>query len=100
MGLREARTRFIRALRDGDFDYAARPAQAEKNLLSVGEVSVDEIVEVLKCCRGGDYRESPHHFDAATIVHQFTPRVTGERWYIKGYFKDMTLIVISVHRSE
>lgn len=102
MAFREARDRLIAALRDGRFEHEARQARQEKNLLAVGEVSVDEVIRLLERCRGDQHRESPHHWDRSTTVHEFTPVADGVRWYIKAYFdpgdRSAGAVILSVHR--
>lgn len=100
MGLRDARARFIEALLAGAFDHEERSVKSERNLLAVGEIEAAEVIDLLQRCRGEEYRTSPHHFDAATTVHEFRPRGRTGRWYIKGYFMESTLFLISVHRTE
>jgi len=101
MGLRAARAATIEALRTGNFDHEVGETRAEKNLLAIGGVSLDEVIDLLRRSRGDDYRESPHHWDRTVSVHVFTPQVDGHRWYIKVYFIDgfgETATFISAHR--
>jgi hypothetical protein len=101
VGFRSARAATIEALRSGDFVHEFRDTRAEKNLLSIGAVSPDDVIALLRRSRGNDYSESPHHWDRTIPVHVFTPRVDGHRWYIKVYFIEgfgETANFISVHR--
>jgi hypothetical protein len=100
MGLREAKAALVAALRAGAYEHEVREAQSEKNLLAVGDVSADEVIQVVSRARGADYSESPHHWDASVAVHLFQPHVGGRRWYVKAYFleqPDRVAVFISVH---
>lgn len=101
MGLRSARAATIEALRSGNFDHEVGETRAEKNLLAIGAVSPGHVIDLLRRCRGGDYSESPHHWDRSVSVHVFTPQAGGQRWYIKAYFIEgfgEKATFISVHR--
>ena len=78
MGFREERERLITALDEGRFQNEIRGAVEEKNLLAIGEVSAQEVIGMLRRCRGDQHRSSPHNRD----------RNVREAWFI------------SVHRSE
>ena len=97
MGLRDAQSALISALREGRYENDAREALAEKNLWAVGEVSAEDVIQLLQRCKGGQYRESAHHWDADTTVFEFRPVQRGQRWYIKAYSSSSTAIFISVH---
>ncbi len=100
MGFRNAKTRLIRALESGDFGHEPREVQEEKNLLAVGDVTTEFVIDLLHKSRGQDYSSSPHHADPLVDVHVFGPTVDGERWYVKAYFSpDRSAVFISVHRS-
>ena len=100
MGFREAKSAFIDALRDGRVESEPREAQAEKNLLAVGAVSLPEVADLIARCRGQQYSMSPHHLDPDITVHVFKPRRGCEGWYIKGYILESNAVFISVHMTE
>jgi hypothetical protein len=100
VGFKEARATFIEALREGRVESEPREAQSEKNLLAIGEVSLDEVAHLIAQCRGHEYSTSPHHLDREITVHVFKPRRGDERWYIKGYILEPNAVFISVHRTE
>lgn len=109
LGFKVARSKTIAALRAGSeyVEYERRAVRESKNLLDRGEVSPEEVVELLHRCRGSpdEYSETGHHREPSIPVHIFKPVVGGTRWYIKVYFLDGTLeletaIFISVHKSE
>lgn len=101
MGLREARQGLIAALREGRFEHEARATIAEKNLLAIGEIDVDDVVRMLQRTRGDQYEEVAHHWEASVTVHVFAPEIERERWYVKAYFlgpPPRRAVFISVHR--
>jgi hypothetical protein len=100
MAFRKARSKIIAAPQAGTYSHEARDALRERNLLAVGDVSAEFVIELLKRAGGADHRESPHHRDAQTTVHIFSCRHAGERWYVKAYFIDDEARFISVHPSR
>src|SRR3712207_2025788 len=109
LGFRKARSKTIDALRAGPgfILFEDRQARESKNLLDTGEVSPEDVIALLRLCRGTEdqYREPPHHFSADIPVHEFKPVQQGVRWYIKVYFLEGTdelepATFISVHRSQ
>jgi hypothetical protein len=103
MGFSSAKRALLPALATGNVQHEARAVLAEKNLLAVGDVSLDEVAAIVRRSRGGDYSTAPHHWDADTEVHVFRPTVQGTRWYVKVYFLEEpegTAVFISVHRQE
>lgn len=109
LGFRAARTKTIAALQAGPayILFEDRTARESKNLLDTGEVTPDDVVALLRICRGSpdQYSKTPHHRDRTVPVHTFRPVKGTVRWYIKVYFLDGTLelepaIFISVHKSN
>jgi hypothetical protein len=101
MSFRQSQHQLVAALRAGTFEHEMRDVLSEKNLLAVGEVTVEEVIEVVSRARGGDHTESPHHWDPETTVHVYRPVIDGVRWYIKAYFLNPpggSAVFISVHR--
>lgn len=87
--------------------FEDRTARESKNLLDTGEVSPEDVIVLLRACRGSpdQYRETGHDRDRSVPVHTVKPVHDGNRWYIKVYFLDGTLelepaIFISVHKSN
>lgn len=100
MGFRDARAAVIEALRSGKFSHEARAAQSETNLLAIGDIDPDFVVDLLRRARGDQYSESRHHWEASVIVHVFRCERRGVRWYVKVYFLESSEArFISVHRS-
>ena len=102
MGFKDVRARIILSRIEGHFQHEER-AQAEgKNLLATGDISVEEIIELLRRCRGNQHQTGRHHSDSTQVIHIFKPTINSIRWYIKAYIVDqdgVTAIFISVHRS-
>ncbi|QCG95160.1 hypothetical protein E6C67_14760 [Azospirillum sp. TSA2s] len=94
MGWSQVKPKVIQALKDGTFQHEARREIATKNLLQMGDVTADEIAQVLRTARGTDHRTDPHHNDPGIDVNI----VTHKGWYIKFYFADPDTIFISVHK--
>jgi hypothetical protein len=109
LGFRLARKKTIAALQAGPayIQFEDRAVREGKNLLDTGEVTPDEVVALLRLCRGSrdQYTETPHHRDQSIPVHQFKPVQGRVRWYIKVYFLERIeglepATFISVHKSS
>ena len=100
LGFRRALAQLLEALDSGAFGFPIEEVRAGKNLLQTGELSRDDLVRILKRCRGPDYSESPHHWAPEIVCHVFKPTVEGNRWYVNCCFIGQDTLVISVHRSE
>ena len=106
MGLREIRKRAIDAIRLGRVQHESRNEVDEKNLFLTGEVTSEQVIQMLNACKGGQYHSSPHHAVKNVEVHVFKPETTlekgspKEKWYVKLYLLDPDVWFISVHRSE
>lgn len=96
----EARHLVIQALLSGTYQHEERADQITRNLLFAGSVSADEVVDMMKLCRGRHHETDTHHQDASVETHIFKPVVAGVAWYIKVYFEDPDTIFISVHESD
>lgn len=94
MGFREAKKRVLEALISGSFIHAIRDRIDEKNLLHSGDVSAEEVVEIIKRCNGTHHTETPHHTINTTTTHI----LKRDGWYIKFYFIDRDTVFISVHQ--
>ncbi len=86
MGFSSAKRALLAALEAGNFQHEAREVLSEKNLLAVGEISVGEVISIVRRSRGTDYAASRHHWDPDIEVHVFRPTVDGTSWYVKAYF--------------
>ncbi len=105
VGFRAVRAADIKAIEAGEVEHEARDETVDdKNLLLTGEVTLDDVVRLLKKCRGPQYSHSPHHSKPEIDVHVFKPieQLPGDssrEWYIKLYFVEPAVWFISVHLS-
>ncbi|MDH0866380.1 hypothetical protein [Mitsuaria sp. GD03876] len=95
-GYRAVKQAVLRALQSGEVQHEVRENFDEKNLLGCGEVSVDEVISIVKASRGTDYSCSPLHADASCDCHLLKTR----GWYVKFYFLEPHAVFISVHRTR
>ena len=106
MGFKEIRRQVIRSIRDGGIQHEARDEIEEKNLLLIGDVTTEQVIQLLNACRGTQYSTSTHHMVPDVEVHIFKPDAKldstceKEHWYIKLYFLEPEIWFISVHRSK
>jgi hypothetical protein len=100
MGLKDVRGLLIDALESGRVQHEYRADMESKNLLAVGEVTPEFVIQLLKRCSGRQYRATPYHYDPSIVCHQFTPTLNGEPWYVKSYFLSSDAVFISVHPQE
>lgn len=107
LGFTTAKARLLDALTRGDVQHEPREALAEKNLLAVGAVTLDDVKRMVASCTGQQYDRSAHHQVANTEVHEFFPGrgYPGRpQWYVKAYFAPAVrgqypAVFISVHKS-
>ncbi len=93
IGFSEAKRRLITALQQGSFRHAARDGVETKNLLQMGQITSEELSEIVKRCSGQHHQSSPHHQAEEVDVHV----LKRDGWYVKFYFLDLDTIFISVH---
>lgn len=94
VGFKEAQRRLIDALQQGTFLHEARSQVETKNLLQMGQITPDELVEIARRCRGQHHQRSPHHTVPGVDVHV----LRRDGWYVKFYFVDPDTVFISVHQ--
>lgn len=94
MGFREAKAALINALRSGDFQHEVRDSIEVKNLLAVGQISAEDVIDIVARCKGTDYSCSKHHMLKSIDVHV----IVKNGWYIKYYIIHPDVWFISVHR--
>ena len=97
MEFKQARVQLLDCLREGDVQHAERNDIDVKNLLAVGEVSLEDVVAVVAQSRGSDYQSTPHHQIAGVEVHVISTQYAGVSWYLKWYFVEPNSVFISVH---
>ena len=98
-GLRKIRRLVVEKLIDGRIQH--EPDRSgnidEKNLLLVGKITVEEVIELIYATKGFQYELSKHHTLPVIDVHIFKPEKNRIKWYIKCYLVEPDLIFISVH---
>lgn len=92
MGFNEAKKRAIECLIAGNYGSEARGDIDDKNYLITGQLSCEELITILKRCRGNEHSQSRHHASSSIDVHV----IVSSDWYIKFYFHP-ELMFISVH---
>jgi hypothetical protein len=73
---------------------------ATKNLVAIGEVTPEQVVEMLDGCKESQYTFNPHLDDPAVRVQDFRPRWDDKRWIVKCYLLTGSAWFISVHFFE
>ena len=96
MGLKDIRAKAIDCLLSGQIQHDTDRLGSidEKNLLVTGQISVDDVIDLIKQTKGGEFETSKHHYIVGLDVHIFKPK----GWYIKCYFLEPDIFFISVHR--
>ena len=94
---KEIKQQVIDCLNKGYVSHEQRNDIDVKNLLAIGQVSLEEVAEIIGRSRGNDYSSSLHHFDSSITVHIIKTRRAGHNWYVKWYFVEPNSVFISVH---
>ena len=96
LGLKDIREKVIDCLESGRIQHDTDRSGNidEKNLLVTGQVSVEEVIVLIKKTKGGQFETSKHHLDKTIDVYVFKP----SGWYIKCYFIEPDIFFISVHK--
>jgi len=98
MALADARKVFAGLLsHKNSWQAEFRSDMATKNLLAIGEVSPEQVVEMLESCKETQYSFYPHLDDPTVTVHDFRPKWEGKRWMVKCYLLSSSAWFISVH---
>lgn len=97
MGFKQAKRDAIQCLEQGNVRNEERNSIDTKNLFATSEVSISEMINILKLARGNQYESTPHHYDSNIMVHIITTTYSVLSWYIKWYFIEPDCIFISVH---
>lgn len=100
LGLKEVRTSVIEKLKEGRIQHETDRSGDinEKNLLLIGKVTVEEVIELINATRGTQFSTSKHHADENIEVHVFKPVKSSVEWYIKCYLIEPDIWFISVHK--
>lgn len=97
MGFKQIKRQVIECLTEGLVSHELRNRIEVKNLLATGQVTLDDVVSIIKKAKGTDYSTSLHHLDSSIEVHVVKVRLSNKNWYIKWYFVEPNAIFISVH---
>lgn len=96
MGLKNVRQKVIKCLKSGRIQHVTSRSGniVEKNLLVTGQITVEEVIELINRTKGNDFKCVKHHILKNIDVYIFKPN----NWYIKCYFIEPDIFFISVHR--
>ena len=95
MGFRKAKQQVLNCLSEGCVIHAARSGKIEeKNLLAAGEVTIEDVIEILSKCRGTEYECDSLHASPEIEVHIVKRTYKHQSWYIKF---EPDAVFISVH---
>ena len=98
MGFREAKSKVIKCLEQGNVNHDQDRGNINiKNLLATGTVSIDDVKSIILRARGGDYSCRQHHFNTKIPVHIIKTVNSGKSWYVKWYFLEPDAVFMSVH---
>lgn len=100
MGFNEIKKKVIKCLIEGYYQHETRKDIDIKNVFMRGDLSVLDLIEIIKCTTGNNYETSKHHLDISADIHVMKPVKEGKKWYIKFYFFEPNTVFISVHESE
>lgn len=96
MGYRDVKRQVMLALIEGRYRIAHRASLDAKNAFYTGELDLEDLLLILMGSRGTEHRVTPHHRQRDIDVHV----IVSSGWYIKFYFFDSAVVLISVHRTE
>ena len=97
MRFKDAKSQVLACLASGNIQHEQRQVINVKNLLVTGQVSEDDVSDIIGRAKGNEYELSKHHVSSAIDVHILKTRYQGQRWYIKWYFIEPDSVFISVH---
>ena len=97
MGFNNAKSKVLNCLKAGAVLHEQRGNIDTKNLLATGEVTLDDVSEVIRRARGNQHNASRHHVMEEVWVHTIKAVHAGSYWYIKWYFVEPNSVFISVH---
>ena len=95
---KEIKKKAIECLLHGQIQHEARTEIDVKNLLKIGDVTVEKVIKLINKTKGFQYTCSPHHLEESVMVHVCKPIKNGIKWYIKFYFIEPDIIFISIHK--
>ena len=69
IGFKEAKRHALEALEMGVFQHEVRNQIDEKNLLHAGDVTTEEVINIIERCNGRHHTENSHHTIAPVTLH-------------------------------
>jgi len=100
MGFKETKRIVIKCIKNGNYSHEVREKIDLKNVFQTGQISDEELIELIKSTNGNQYETSKNHIVNNIEVHILKPIKDSKKWYIKFYFLDPNTVFISVHESE
>ena len=97
MKFKEVKKQVLDCLENGLVEHEERDDINVKNLLAVGQVSMDEVKEIIRMSRGNEHSHSPHHVVSSLEVNIIKTKHSGKYGYVKWYYVEPNSIFISVH---
>ena len=97
IGYKDIKRQVIHCLKKGLVSHEQRNNIDIKNLLAIGQVTLEQTADALRRSSGDSYSTSPHHLDPSIDVHIVKTIHAGKNWYIKWYFVEPNSVFISVH---
>jgi len=96
VGYKDVKRRVLLALIEGRYRIAHRASLDSKNVFYTGELDLEDLLLILMGSRGTEHRVTPHHRQPDIDVHV----IVSGGWYIKFYFFEGAVDLLSVHRTE
>jgi hypothetical protein len=97
LGFKEVKERAIQCIKSNHVRHVER--DLGKNMFAAGDLSPEEMIQIIDFCRGDCYETNKHHL-FNTEVHILKPRGKYDGWYIKFFFVEPDILFISVHQSN
>jgi hypothetical protein len=98
LGFKEEKARAIQKILEGKVYHV--PREFDKNEYAQGLLSDEQVIAIIKSCKGDRYEMLPHHAIKSVAVHILKPAGKYDGYYVKFYFLEPDVCFISVHRSE
>ena len=100
MGFKDVKRQALVCLNNGFVQHAMdRGGIDVKNLLAMGEISVEEVIDLVQVTRGTQYESGGAvHGNSDFEMHIMKPVKERQQWYLKFYFIEPDIIFMSVHQ--
>lgn len=101
IGFKRAKSELLEALEDpATLVHDQRTDKEAQNLLFSEQVTVAEVVAIVRSARGNEHEERDHDQAPGVSVHVIKTSHGGTRWYIKWYVLRGTTHILSVHEQQ